>query len=323
MSFSPVRLPGALPDLRPMLATPGPLPVDTEADWGFEVKWDGARCILNAPGDGTLRILNRGGHEVTGTYPELGALGEQLRGRPAVLDGEVVVLDEGGRPDFGLLQQRVGIFNPRRTAHLAMKYPAHLMLFDVMFLDGESLLTVPYRERRAVLSGLDLNGRNWSTPAHLEGHARQAWDATLRHGFEGVVCKELSSLYIPGVVSPRWRKVKHLLTLEVLIGGWTEGRGALAGLPGAILAGIPEANGLRYVGAVGTGFSDEERRLLGSYLAALPRADSPFASPVGASDAHWVEPRLVAEISYTGWTTGRQMRNAVWNRLRPDLTLPG
>ncbi|MFF4604865.1 non-homologous end-joining DNA ligase [Streptomyces sp. NPDC001339] len=311
------------PVIRPMLATVGPLPgAEEEAAWAFEVKWDGARCIVNTPGDGTIRLITRAGNDATTTYPELGPLGAQLRGRPAVLDGEVVVLDAHGRPDFGLLQRRMGVVNPRRTARLAMEYPVHLVLFDVMYLGG-SLLGTPYRERRSVLSELRLRGANWSAPAAVEGHARQAWEASLRGGFEGVVAKRLASAYLPGVRSPEWRKTKHLQTLDVIIGGWTEGHGGLAGLPGSVLAGVAEPAGLRYVGAVGSGLSDRERHELARYLGVIPLDRSPFVNAVDVTGAHWAEPRLVAEVAFTGWTSAGRLRHPIWHRLRPDLTQLG
>ncbi|MFJ9467342.1 non-homologous end-joining DNA ligase [Streptomyces caniferus] len=320
--MAPSAEPGSAsyPVIRPMLATVGPLPAaHEEAAWAFEAKWDGARCIVNAPGDGTIRLVTRAGNDATSTYPELGPLGAQLRGRSAVLDGEVVVLDARGRPDFGLLQRRMGVVNPRRTARLAMEYPVHLVLFDLMYLDG-SLLGSPYYERRRLLAGLRLRGPNWSAPAYVEGHGQQAWEASLQGGLEGVVAKRLTSAYLPGVRSPEWRKTKHLLTLDVIVGGWTEGHGGLAGLPGSVLAGVAEPAGLRYVGSVGSGLSDRERRELAQYLGVIPLDRSPFVNPVDVPQAHWAEPRLVAEIMLSGWTSAGRLRHPIWHRLRPDLT---
>lgn len=309
------------PSIQPMLASPGPLPVEGEdAHWAFEVKWDGVRCVVDTPGDGTLRLVTRTGNDATRTYPELQALGEQLHGRPVVLDGEIVVLDAEGRPDFGLLQRRMGVANPRRAAHLAMEYPVHLMLFDIMYLDGVLLTDLAYRERRAVLSGLGVGGPNWSVPAYLEGQGRRAWDATLSSGFEGVIAKRLTSRYAPGLRSPDWRKTKHVITIDVLIGGWTEGQGRLTGLPGAVLAGLREPDGLRYIGSVGSGLAERERADLARYLTVVQRPESPFAGPVDVPAAHWAEPRLVAEVVFSGWTAAGRLRHPTWHRLRPDLT---
>ncbi|MGW1071691.1 non-homologous end-joining DNA ligase [Streptomyces sp. NPDC002537] len=313
-----------IPAIQPMLATPGPLPADgDDSAWGFEVKWDGVRCVVNAPGDGALQLVTRSGNDATVTYPELRVLGERFRRRTAVLDGEIVVLNAQGQPDFGLLQRRMGVLNPRRAAQLAMEYPVHLMLFDVMHLGGRSLLATPYRERRAVLAGLRLGGPHCSVPAHMEGNGLRAWQATLKGGFEGVVAKRLTSVYTPGIRSPEWRKTKHVNTIDMVIGGWAEGRGMLTGLPGSVLVGVAEPAGLRYTGSVGSGLTERERRDLARYLDVVARPDSPFVSPVDVPGAHWVEPKLVAEITFSGWTPAGHLRHPVWHRLRPDLTRLG
>lgn len=313
----------------PMLAVAGPLPADDDRTpdgrpvWAFEVKWDGVRCVAATDGEGSLRLWARSGTDVTGRYPELAPLGRRLRGTAAVLDGEVVALDAAGRPDFGLLQRRMGVADPRRAARLAHDHPVHLVVFDLMRLDGRSLLRAGYEERRALLAGLGLgDGARWSVPGHLAGRGSEAFAATLEHGFEGVVAKRLTSPYTPGVRSPHWRKTRHLVTLDVVLGGWTPGRGGLArgGLPGAVLVGVREPGGLRYAGAVGSGMSGEERADLARYFRVLARDTSPFAGRVGVPGAHWVEPRLVAEIAFTGWTAAGLARQPVWHRLRPDLT---
>lgn len=304
-----------------MLATPGPLPADgPDPQWAYEVKWDGVRCLAEAPGDGSLRLVTRAGNDATRTYPELTCLGDRLRGRPAVLDGEVVVLDEAGRPDFGLLQRRMNVADARRAGRLLADHPVHLVLFDVLHLDGRPLLDAPYEERRALLSGLELAAPEWSVPGHVVGQGDEVWETTLRNGLEGVVAKRLGSRYTPGVRSADWRKTKHVRTLDVVIGGWWEGRGGIAGLPGSVLAGIESADGVRYAGSVGSGLSDRERRELARYFEVLARDTSPFTGPVGVPGAHWVEPRLVAEVSHSGWTSQGRLRHPTWHRLRPDLT---
>ncbi|MFB6991355.1 non-homologous end-joining DNA ligase [Streptomyces sp. NPDC056178] len=312
----------APPYIAPMLATSGPLPARDE-DWAFEVKWDGVRCVLTTEGDGAVHLASRAGSDVTVTYPELQTMGGFLRGSGVVLDGEVVALDPAGRPDFGLLQRRMGVANPRRATHLAREIPVHLMIFDVMFLDGRLLLDPSYRERRQILSGLGLAGPHWSTPASLHWHGAQAWDAVVREGLEGLVAKRLSSPYMPGARSPHWRKTKRVETVDIVIGGWTQSRGAPRGLPGAVLVGVEAPTGLRYVGSVGSGMSERERGELASYLAVIARTESPFTDPVRVAGAHWVEPRLVAEVAVLAWTAAGRLRHPVWKRLRPDLTRLG
>ncbi|MFE3197660.1 non-homologous end-joining DNA ligase [Embleya sp. NPDC059237] len=309
-----------LPEIPPMLATAAPLPGEEyQFDWGFEVKWDGARTVAYCAGDRGLRLLARDGADVTRVYPELAGLGEQHGQRQAVLDGEIVVLDDRGRPDHAQLRRRMGVVNPRKVARLTIDAPVHLMLFDLMYLDGRPLLHTPYRERRMLLAGLDLAGPRWSTPEWIEGDARRAWATSLHQGHEGVVAKRLASEYQPGQRSPDWIKAKHVETHDVVIGGWIEGRGELRGLPGALLVGVAAPDGLRYVGTVEDGPTLAERGELGEYLGALARADSPFAGMVDVPGAQWVDPRLVAEVTAWGWTPEGRLRHPTWQRLRPDL----
>jgi bifunctional non-homologous end joining protein LigD len=310
-----------LPEIEPMLATEAPLPGEGyDLDWGFEIQWDGARTVAYCAGDRAVRLMSGEGTDVTRTYPELAGIGEQHGQRQAVLDGEIVVLDDRGRPDGELLRQRMGVVNPRKVARLTMDAPVHLMLFDVMYLDGRSLLSTPYRERRMLLAGLDLAGPRWSTPEWTEGDMQRAWATSLRNGYEGIVAKRLSSDYQPGRRSPDWIKAKHIETHDVVIGGWVEGRGELRGLPGSLLVGVDAPDGLRFAGTVEYGLTAAERGELGEYLGALSRPDTPFADFVDVPGAQWVHPRLVAEVTVSGRTTTGRLRNPTWQRLRPDLT---
>lgn len=302
-----------------MAAVPGPLPVP-DSEWAFETKWDGVRCVLSTTGDGSVRLTSRNGNDITVTYPELQAMGGQLRGRGVVLDGELVVLDASGRSDFGRLQSRMGVVDARRAGRLALDCPVHLMLFDVMYVDGRLLLDTPYGERREALAALVAAGAHWSAPSYAHGHGAQVWEAVIREGLEGVVAKRLSSPYTPGTRSAHWRKTKRVETLDVVIGGWTQRRGAAAGMPGAVLVGVTEPTGLRYAGSVGSGLSEREQHELMAYFTVIARSTSPFAGPVDVTGAHWVEPRLVAEVTASEWTRTGRLRHPVWQRLRPDLT---
>ncbi|MGC0418821.1 non-homologous end-joining DNA ligase [Embleya sp. AB8] len=310
-----------LPVYPPMLATPGTLPPAAEdAQWAYETKLDGQRCLAYLPGDGTVRLRSRSGADITAAYPELHALRDVLGRRPAVLDGEVVALDEHGRSDFERLQSRMGLADhPAEAARMRDRIPARLLLFDLLFLDRRPLPARPYAERRRLLEDLDLRGPAWSTPAALVGHGAEALAATREAGLEGLVCKRLDSVYTPGERSPNWVKIRHALTLDVIVGGWLPGRGRLAGLPGALLVGVRDANTLRFVGAVGTGFSDRERAMFGELLAVAELDECPFTPDPQLVDAHWVLPRLVGEVRYATRTRAGLLRHPVWHRLRPDL----
>ncbi|MGW2594925.1 ATP-dependent DNA ligase [Streptomyces sp. NPDC001515] len=312
-----------LPDFAPMLATAGSLPLPGgDGQWAVETKQDGQRAIISLPGDGTIRIRSRGGETITAAYPELHNLPEALGGRSAVLDGEIIAPDAAGRPDFARLQPRMGLaHNPARAARLALQVPAHLILFDVLFLDDRDLTGKPWTERRQVLTGLALHGPAWSTPAAVRDHAAAALDATKAAGLEGIVAKRLTSPYLPGTRSPDWIKIKNVESIDAVVGGWVPGNGRLAGLPGAVLLGERHDGQLRYIGSVGTGWSNHERRQLAALLAVAAWPACPFTPAPRVSGARWVLPRLVAEIRYATRTRSGYLRHASWGRLRTDLAL--
>ncbi|WP_329229305.1 non-homologous end-joining DNA ligase [Streptomyces sp. NBC_01460] len=311
----------SLPRFTPMLATPGRLPpAAVDEQWAYEVKQDGQRAMAYLPGDGTVRLLARSGADITPAYPDLAALGPALGGVAAVLDGEIVALDDQGRSDFERLQQRMGLSgSPAKAAHAARRVPAHLVLFDAVFLRGRSLTQLPYTERRAALEALGLEGPRWSTPSVVVGHGEEALTMTREAGLEGVVAKQLTSTYEPGVRARTWIKIRHARTVDVIVGGWVPGRGRLGGLPGALLVGERHPGGLRYAGSVGTGWSDAERTRLAELLRVAAVDACPFDETPPVAGAHWVLPRLVGEVRYSTRTKAGRLRQPSWHRLRPDL----
>ncbi|KUN77661.1 ATP-dependent DNA ligase [Streptomyces bungoensis] len=309
-----------LPFVPPMLATPGTLPpAAQDARWAYETKQDGQRVMVYAPGDGSVLLRARSGEDITGAYPELRPLGGVLGGTPAVLDGEVLALDEQGRASFQLLQSRMGLAHaPARAARRAAQVPVHLVLFDVPYLAGP-LLRLPYARRRARLEELGLAGPHWSTPAAVTGHGAEALRMTREHGLEGLVCKRLDSVYEPGVRSRAWIKIRNMRSEDVIVGGWLPGKGRLTGLPGAVLVGQRAGGRLRYVGGVGTGWSEAERAELAALLGAAAADTCPFDPVPRVAGARWVVPRLVGEVSYSTRTRHGMLRQPSWLRLRPDL----
>ncbi|MFJ9543319.1 non-homologous end-joining DNA ligase [Streptomyces sp. NPDC101225] len=311
-----------LPLIPPMLATPGTLPpAAQDARWAYETKQDGQRVVAYLEEDGGLRLRARSGEDITAAYPELRPLGTALGATPAVLDGEVLALDEQGRADFQLLQSRMGLaHSPAKAARQAAKVPVHLVLFDVLHLEGRTITGDPYLRRRRRLEELALDGQYWSTPSALVGHGEQALRATREHGLEGLVCKRLDSVYEPGVRSRAWIKIRNTRSEDVIVGGWLPGKGRLSGLPGAVLVGQRAAGGrLRYVGGVGTGWSEAERTRLAEQLRAAATAECPFDPAPAVAGAHWVLPRLVGEVRYSTRTRAGLLRQPSWLRLRPDL----
>jgi bifunctional non-homologous end joining protein LigD len=310
-------LPG---QIRPMLATLGGLPPDT-GGWAFEMKWDGVRAIAFVEG-GRAQFWSRTGRDVTGSYPELYGLAAAVGTARVVLDGEVVAFGDGQWPSFEALQQRINISSPAQIERLAAEVPVSYLAFDLLCLDGQPLLDAPYSERRALLDELGLDGRHWQTPPSFTDVAgADLLKVAEQQGLEGVVAKRLTSRYEPGRRSPAWRKVKVRYRQEAVVGGWTRGEGNRAGLIGSLLVGVQGPAGLNYAGHVGTGFTLQTLTMLGQRLESLRRKTSPFAVPVPPEHARaaiWVEPRLVVDVEFGGWTSADIMRAAAYKGLRND-----
>ncbi|MCU1459819.1 MAG: ligD [Actinomycetia bacterium] len=305
----------------PMLAVPGGLP-DPEAGWAFEVKWDGLRAVTYVGGD-AVHIRNRRGIDIAPRYPELAGIGAALEGHRAILDGEIVVFDDKGRPSFGRVQQRMHVSNPRQWERLRVEVPAVLVAFDVMWLDGESMLDVPYLDRRAALAGLGIDGPSWRAPAHHLGNGKALLAEVAAQGLEGLMAKRVDSVYTPGRRSSAWQKVKALHQQELVIGGWLPGKGARENRVGALLLGYhdPDNGGtgpLVFAGRVGTGFTEAELDRLGGLLGRRARSTSPFAATPKLPDPRWVRPDLVCEVRFTEWTSGGQLRQPAYLGTRED-----
>jgi len=306
--------------IAPMLARSGALPRD-DSGWAYEPKWDGLRAVAYVDG-GRIRFLSRNDKDVTVSFPELRPLGEALASHPGIFDGEIVALDGTGRPSFSLLQQRMHVSDATRARRLAHATPVHYMVFDVMHVDGHATISLTYDQRRQALESLELRGPNWLTPdSFVDARGSDVFAALVEQGMEGLVAKRRDSSYRPGERPGTWLKVKHFATQEVVIGGWTPGKGARGGTIGALLMGIPGPQGLVYAGKVGTGFSDDALDDLGRRLADLDRVASPFVGLVPkaqAQGAHWVEPVLVGEVRFGEWTRDGRLRHPSWRGLRPD-----
>lgn len=293
------------------------LPRDEDA-WAFEMKWDGMRALCTIEG-GRVHVLTRQGHDATSRFPELAGLGPALGGREAVLDGEIVVLDDDGRPRFERLQPRIQASSPRAIRRLAQTTPAVIMLFDVCWLDGRLLTALPYTRRRQILEQLALAGPAWQTPPAITGDGARAVTTARELGFEGIVMKRLDSPYLPGRRSDAWRKWKLHRRQELVVGGWLPGKGALAEHLGSLLVGFfDDAGHLRYAGRVGSGIDAATRGVLEARLGRLARRTCPFADPPPVPEARWVTPRVVVEVAFHEWTRAGLLRAPRLVGLRPD-----
>jgi bifunctional non-homologous end joining protein LigD len=305
-----------------MLATLGTArDIDDETGWAFEMKWDGIRAIAIVDG-GTVTLTSRNGHDLTSTYPELIALAAAIGGRKATIDGEIVAMNRAGRPDFGLLQQRMNLSRPGDVERAAKSVPVRLMVFDLLALDGRSLVKEGYDDRREALEALVRTTAKGviQVPPTLTSDLAHAIETSRRLGLEGVVAKRRDGRYEAGRRSRSWTKIKHHRTQEVIVGGWRNGNGRRAGGVGSLLLGIPEHGEIRYVGRVGTGFSDRSLDEILTTLSPKEKKNTTMTQvPTADSrDAHWVEPDLVAEVEFAEWTADGRLRQPVWRGWRPD-----
>ncbi|HXM57057.1 MAG TPA: non-homologous end-joining DNA ligase [Candidatus Dormibacteraeota bacterium] len=310
-----VPMPGLVDPMQALLADDVPTPEDR---YGFEFKWDGIRAVCYWDG-GQLRLQTRNRHDVTARYPELRPLGDALGARrQAVLDGEIVALDERGRPSFEELQKRMGLTSEADIRRQMRETPVAYLLFDVVYLNGNLLLDQAYTRRRRRLEALRLSDRHWQTPPSQVGHGHDLMRASTENGLEGVIAKRLDSAYEAGRRSGAWLKVKNRMRQEFVIGGWVDGEGRRAGLPGALLVGYWEGGRLVYASKVGTGFTDAALAHVAELLKPLERPTSPFDVGRPPGRPHFVEPRLVAEIEFSEWTRGGELRAPSFKGLRQD-----
>jgi bifunctional non-homologous end joining protein LigD len=312
----------AMPEhLRPMAAVLATgVPRDDE-NWAHEIKWDGIRAIAYCE-TGRLRLESRTLRDITSTYPELRAVAAELGSTEAVLDGEIVAFDEDGKPSFERLQGRMNLASEAAVRRRMGDCPVTYLVFDLLHLDGRSLMELPYTERRERLEDLSLDGPNWQTPSYHRGDGESLLNLTRQRGLEGLVAKRLDSRYLPGRRTHAWLKVKNLMGQELVIGGWLPGQGRRAGTLGALLVGYHEDDDgerhLRYAGRVGTGFTDDELDRLAGLLEPLRTKKRPFTGRQPPREAIFVEPKLVAEVAFREWTNARTLRAPVYKGLRPD-----
>ncbi|MEK8073851.1 ATP-dependent DNA ligase [Rhodococcoides navarretei] len=294
-------------NISPMLATAGDILDLPDDEWSFEGKWDGFRIVAELT-HGEMTLRTRSGNDYTEKFGALQSLADDLSDHDAVVDGEVVVFDDSGISSFEKLQN-------------ATRDQIRFIAFDLLYLDGTSLLRKKYSDRRRLLELLTTGLDSVLVPPRLTGTAADAIAESRERGWEGVVAKRTDSVYQPGKRAHTWIKFKNWRTQEIVIGGWRRGQGRRSGGFGSLLMGIPDGDRLRYVGRVGTGFDDRALDTLAALLAPLEASDSPFSSVLPATDrkgAVWVEPALVGEVRFYEATESGHLRHPSWRGLRPD-----
>jgi bifunctional non-homologous end joining protein LigD len=284
-----------------------------DPSWAFELKWDGIRAILTF-GDGRPLIRSRAGNDLSGRYPDLAAHAPQ---RPLVLDGEIVAFDESGRPSFEVLQQRMGLTGRADVAEAMRTTPVAFAAFDVLF-DGAEVIDEPWELRRRRLELLAL------APPYVVSHVVPGdptglWELVQERGIEGIVAKRLGSVYRPGERSPDWRKITRFRQVRAVVGGYLPGEGGRAGTFGSLLLGLHDAGGLRWIGSVGSGFSDAALAAIREALDAMTIGECPFVpDPELPRSAVWVEPHLVAVVQYKEFTGSGRLRGPSFKGFTDD-----
>jgi bifunctional non-homologous end joining protein LigD len=293
--------------IEPMKANAGELPANDEG-WAYEVKWDGYRTIAWVAGD-QLMLQSSNLIDVTAKWPALHGLATHVNADSAVLDGEVVCFDSAGRSRFEWLQQG--------------SHPVTFVVFDVLGINGHETMGLPYEQRRQLLATLVEPGESWIVPAFSTGLGSGAAlaSSTQAAGAEGIVAKRLDSPYVPGKRATTWRKIKHRLRQEFVIGGWTEGTGARSSTFGSVALGYYEGDELRFCGTAGSGFDqarlDSTHRWMKAHeLPVCPFTPTPPREVTRVS--RWCQPLLIAECAFAEWTAEGLMRHPVFLGLRDD-----
>jgi bifunctional non-homologous end joining protein LigD len=309
-------------EIYPMLATSVSEPFDG-ADWLFEIKWDGYRAVAFIE-NGKARLVSRNQNELTARYPELKDLPKSVKAKTAILDGEVVALDEEGRPSFSLMQQRTGFRPGGHRGRASAEVPVLYYAFDLLYLDGYDLRKLPLEERKKKLASILVTGDSLRYSDHYERQGKALFEMAREKGLEGILAKKRDSIYQERR-SSEWLKIKIRHRVECVIGGYTQPEGSRAHF-GSIVLGLYDKQGrLIHIGQAGSGFNQKSLSEIWKMLLKRETKQKPFYGDVEAlRKVSWVKPELVAEIEYAEWTeganggSGPKLRAPVFLGLRDD-----
>jgi bifunctional non-homologous end joining protein LigD len=308
--------------IHPMLATSIDKPFDAP-EWLFEIKWDGYRAIAFIE-NGKARLVSRNQNDLTPRYPELKDLPKFLKARTAILDGEVVALDDQGRASFSLMQQRTGFRPGGRRGAANTDVPVLYYAFDLLYLDGYDLRKLPLEERKKKLLSMIVAGDALRYSDHYEQQGKALFKVAEEKGLEGILAKKRDSIYQERRSSD-WLKIRIRHRVECVIGGYTEPEGTRAHFGSVVLGLYDKQSRLIHVGQAGSGFTQESLAEIWKLLKKLETKQKPFYGEVEAlRKTYWVKPELVAEIEYAEWTkgtntgSGPKLRAPVFLGLRDD-----
>lgn len=295
-------------EVRPMQAASAEAPFSS-AEYIFEVKWDGLRCVLFRDPDGRVRLQDRGLKDITADLPEVAAAARRVP-PGSVIDGELVATDNDGRPDYPRLRQRLA-----GGARMRDEIPTAYLAFDALYLEGRPQLRQPVIRRRARLAKSVEAGGHIFVPAHIEEDGVELFEACLERGLEGVVAKHRQSPYVTGQRSPFWLKVKAVKSDDFVVIGWT-GETPFD----ALVVGYHEDGRLLPCGTVGGGYDEDALRVIRAGIAELATDESPLEPPpIMMRPVHWLRPELVVSIRYSEWSPDGTLRFPIFNGLRPEV----
>jgi bifunctional non-homologous end joining protein LigD len=317
--FSPASLEGAIAAPMPKAVTPMLALLTDQVPrgdhWVYEIKWDGVRALCFIE-EGAVYILSRNGNRCERQYPELTVLPHHVRAASAILDGEIAVLDDKGRPRFSLIQPRIAQSDPNSIAHLSRSTPVTFFGFDILYLDGYDLRNCPLSERRKALESVLETSERIRVSDHFDTTGDAILEAARQAGLEGVLAKQKDSKYEPRR-SRAWLKIKVHNEQEFVICGFTHGEREYFS---SLVLGLYENGALRHCGQVGTGFNDRTIREIYDQLKPLITAKSPFRTKARAlREITWVQPKLVCQVRFVEWTPDGQLRAPSFQGLRPDV----
>ncbi len=305
-----------------MLATLVDKPFDGQ-EWLYEVKWDGYRAIAFVE-RGSVRLMSRNQNDLTAAYPEFRSIPDAVRARTAILDGEIVALDEEGQPSFSLMQQRTGVGEGgHRIRRTRDDIPVMYYVFDLLYLDGYNLMQAELEQRKELLSSILTPGDLVHYSDHYVGNGKALFEAAEQRSLEGIVAKLRSSPYVQKR-SRDWLKIKIVKRQECVIGGYTDPRGSRENFGSVVLGLYDDQDRLVPIGQAGSGFTEDSHAATWKRLHSLENNHNPFFGKVESTRrVHFVKPELVAEIKFTEWTHegqsgGVKMRAPVFQGLRFD-----
>jgi len=318
---NPAELPGArsapMPrDISVTLAKLADNPF-SDPNWLFEIKWDGIRTVAFV-NNGDVRLFSRSKRDVTAEFPEFQDLVKHLRAGTAILDGEIVTLDENGRSDFQKLQNRFGVSKPSQK--LINEVPLTYYLFDILYCNGFDVRKTPLLQRKELLRQV-LRGENRVRYSeHQLEKGKELYAAAEKQGLEGIVGKQIESPYT-GNRTSFWLKFKIVNELDAIIVGWTAPRRTRQYFGALVLALYDEKKELQFIGSVGTGFDQKTQKDLLAKLEKLRVARSPLRNPPKLREhVEWVRPEMVARIKFANWTEDNHLRAPVFLGIRKDRT---